>query len=60
MKLINTPGHFIDWDDPRGWPHYSPGDRFNHDFNYYVPSGSYEGDSSVRICVCICSSRSTF
>ena len=60
MKFINTPGYFINWDDLRGWPYYLSGNKFNNNFNYYFALGSYEGNFSVRICVYICSNRSTF
>ncbi len=33
VKLVDTPGQVIDWDDLRGWHYHSPSDNFNDEFN---------------------------
>jgi hypothetical protein len=40
VKLIDTPGQAIDWDDLRGWHYHSPGGDFNDDFDHSIPRES--------------------
>jgi hypothetical protein len=40
VKLIDTPGQAIDWDDLRGWHYHSPGGNFNDDFDHSIPRES--------------------
>ena len=40
VKLIDTPGQAIDWDDLRGWHYHSPGGNFNDDFDHIIPRDS--------------------
>ena len=42
VKLVDTSGQCIDWDDLRGWHYHSPGDNFNDEFDHPLPSRSHE------------------
>jgi hypothetical protein len=55
VKLVDTPGEAIDWDDLRGWHYHSPGDNFNDDFKN--PRGGNDKDASMKCWVYICNSR---
>ena len=59
VKIVDTPGQCIDWDDLRGWHYHSPGDSFNDGFDHPLTSRSHEEDPSARFCVCIYSSGGT-
>ncbi|XMA13693.1 hypothetical protein WAI453_006484 [Rhynchosporium graminicola] len=57
VKLVDTPGQLIDWDDLRGWHYYSPGDTFNDGFEHrLLSSDDVEEDCTVSCYVCIYSS----
>ena len=60
VKLVDTPGQLIDWDDLRGWHYHSPGDKFDDEFHHPLSSRTGDENPSVRFCVCIYTSRGTF
>jgi hypothetical protein len=53
VKLVDTPGEAIDWDDLRGWHYHSPGDSFNDNFKSIFPRGGNEKDAGMKYCVYI-------
>ena len=57
VKLVNTLGQEINWDNLRGQHYYSPGDNFNDKFNYTLPLESDDDNVCLGYCVYIHGSR---
>ncbi|PMD55491.1 uncharacterized protein K444DRAFT_633625 [Hyaloscypha bicolor E] len=47
VKLVDTPGQAIDWDNLREWHYYSPGIKFNNEFDHSLSWES--GNKDVRM-----------
>ncbi|CZT53513.1 uncharacterized protein RSE6_15128 [Rhynchosporium secalis] len=60
VKLVDTPGQLIDWEDLRGWHYHSPGDKFNDEFDHILPSKGNDADPTLRCCVSIYSTGRDF
>ncbi|PVH70129.1 hypothetical protein DL98DRAFT_521781, partial [Cadophora sp. DSE1049] len=44
MKLVDTRGQLINWDDMRGWHYHPPGDKFDDNFDQPPPLASDDTD----------------
>ncbi|CZT07022.1 uncharacterized protein RAG0_12609 [Rhynchosporium agropyri] len=60
VKLVDTPGQMIDWEDLRGWHYHTPGDKFNDEFDHMLPSKDNDANPTLKCCVYICNSGRDF